>query len=449
MVFLFLRFVCIPIAVLSFFTASSQLVVSPQVRIRPEFRDGQGAPLPHGARPALFVSQRTRLGFNFSGNRVKVGATLQDVRVWGQDASLIHRNTVQVNNGMMFHEAWAELQLTDTSQKRFSLSLKLGRQELVYDDQRLLGNLDWLQQGRRHDALLLKFRKDSWSVDAAAAFNQNGEKSSGTIYNSDPPGYPASTNGGAMYKSMAYVYAGKALRSGSLSFLIFGDQFSRYTSDTSGGEIHKVFGGGSWSRFTTGFHMNTTARNNLGWLGGAYYQFGRNAAGEIVRAAMINSFVQYKRSRWNAGLGIDYTSGGNAPGRSNAFDPLYGTPHKFWGLMDYFYAGSPFGAGGLVDCFSKGTLSLSEKVKINLDLHHFASASGRLSSNGGGRSLGQEIDLTGTLELNASTKIEAGAARFFSTGNLTARAVKNIPDARRNANWIYVMININPKFLIK
>ena len=45
------------------------------------------------------------------------------------------------------------------------------------------------------------------------AFNQNKENQSGTIYNSTPAGnYTANTNGGTMYKSMQFLYAGKKLK---------------------------------------------------------------------------------------------------------------------------------------------------------------------------------------------------------------------------------------------
>ena len=71
--------------------------------------------------------------------RVKFGVTVQDVRVWGQDVSTINRTTTADNNALMLHEAWAEMLLTDTTLKNKALSLKIGRQELNYDDQRLIG----------------------------------------------------------------------------------------------------------------------------------------------------------------------------------------------------------------------------------------------------------------------------------------------------------------------
>ncbi|CAL1519796.1 hypothetical protein [Chitinophaga sp. MM2321] len=73
----------------------AQLSLGAQLRTRTELRDGQGTPLPRGAGPALFTSQRSRLFGTFSTYRIKLGLTVQDTRVWGQDASTINRTTTQ------------------------------------------------------------------------------------------------------------------------------------------------------------------------------------------------------------------------------------------------------------------------------------------------------------------------------------------------------------------
>lgn len=94
-----------------------------------------------GDTPAFFTSQRTRISAGYSGYRIKAFATLQDVRVWGQDASTVNRTTTADLNGLMLHEAWGEFSLLDTSQTRLGkeLSLKIGRQELVYGRRTLTG----------------------------------------------------------------------------------------------------------------------------------------------------------------------------------------------------------------------------------------------------------------------------------------------------------------------
>ncbi len=67
----------------------------------------------------------------------------------------------------------------------------------------------------------------------------------------------------------------------------------------------------------------------------------------------------------------------NADFQMNAFDPLYGTPHKFWGLMDYFYVASPFGGNGLKDFYLKTRYKISDKFLVNADFHQFNTAVSR------------------------------------------------------------------------
>jgi hypothetical protein len=430
----------------SYLKLSAQLTFSAQLRTRSEFRDGQGAPLPENASPAFFTSQRTRFGLAFKSTRVKLNLTAQDVRVWGQDVSTINRTTTQNNNAFMLHEAWAEVLLSDTAVKNKAFSLKVGRQELVYDDQRLLGNLDWLQQARRHDAALLKYETDKWMLHGGAAFNQNQENASGTVYNPTPPGnYTASTNGGNMYKSLEFVYAGKKLAKGNVSFLFLADQFSKYNNDSTGAKVYQT---GVWSRSTTGFYFNDVF-SKIGVTAAAYYQFGKTASGQKINAGLLSGFANYLfNKKTSAGIGIDYYTGGTNGATSNAFDPLYGTPHKLAGLMDYYYAASGFGKKGLIDYYIKTKYkSASDKFWLTADLHQFTSATAVTGFNT--RSFGEEFDLVANYALNKIISFEGGYGHYFSTDALTSATVKNVANARSNGNWAYLSINIKPEFLIK
>lgn len=428
-------------------SSRAQLSLTGQLRTRTELRDGQGTLLTQGASPAFFTSQRTRLSLLYSMNRLKFGITAQDVRVWGQDVSTINRTTTQDNNALMLHEAWAEILLSDTALKTKKLSLKIGRQELVYDDQRLIGNLDWLQQARRHDAALLKYETTKWMLHAAFAFNQNKENASGTTYNPTPAGnYTASTNGGSMYKSMQFIYAGRKLKGGTLSFLFFTDQFSKYHSDSTN---IKTFQQGTWARATTGIYLNNTFNKFL-VTASAYYQFGKTSAGQKINAGLLSGAFQYSFSKkFSAGPGVDYTTGGTNGTTSKAFDPLYGTPHKFWGLMDYFYAASPFGKSGLVDYHIKSRYKASDKFWLTADLHQFSTAAKvTVPSNlsNGKKSFGQEVDIVAAYSITKQITLEGGYSHFFNTSLLTSPNVKNISNAKTGANWAYLSINIKPEF---
>lgn len=432
--------------------ARAQLQVNAQLRTRTEFRNGQGAPLAKGADAAFFTSQRTRLGLLYNAYRLKLGLTVQDARVWGQDASTINRTTTADNNGLMLHEAWAEIQLTDTIIKTSALTLKTGRQELVYDDQRLLGNLDWLQQARRHDAALLKYESAAWKLHAGVAFNQNKENAAGTIYNNTPAGNNAgNTNGGAMYKSLQFLYAGRQWATGSASWLLLADQFNKFHYDTAGTVITKTYDKGAWNRVTTGVYFNNNFQQ-LNVTAAAYYQLGKTNAGQTLRAGMVNLLAAWQFSKkLSLAAGFDYTTGGvSSSGSSKAFDPLYGTPHKFWGFMDYFYAANGFGSTGLQDYFLKLKWKANARGVAGLDIHQFnsvAAVADPAKPGATGKNFGQELDLIYNYTITPQIGIEAGYSHFFTTSTLAA--AKNITNAKGGADWAYLMLNIKPSFLFK
>ena len=438
--FIYVEILLLFLTSLSLFT-NAQLNIDGQLRTRSELRDGQGAPFSKKSKPAFFTSQRTRLHITYGMYCLKLGLSLQDVRVWGQDVSTINRTTTQNNNGLMLHEAWAEILLTDTTLKNKALSLKIGRQELAYDDQRLLGNLDWLQQGRRHDAAILKFESKSWMIHLAGAYNQNKELASGGIYNTTSPGnYPASTNGGVMYKSMQFLYAGKKLKSGKASFLFLSDQFSK--PDTA---VGKPFQNTTWTRATTGFYLNNTFLKRLALNAEIYYQFGKTPTGQNLSATLFSGSVQYIfNSKVSLGPGVDYTTGGNSGNTTHTFDPLYGTPHKFWGSMDYFYVASPFGKGGLADYYLKASYKPCDNFNASAALHQFSSAT--KIEDYDTKSFGQELDIVASYHLTKQINFEAGYSHYWTTTLLASSSVKNVTNPKPGANWAYLMINIQPDF---
>lgn len=441
--------------------AKAQLTVTGQLRPRTEFRDGQGTLQKKGEESALFTSQRARLNVGFTGYRFKVFMALQDVRVWGQDASSINRTTTEANNGVMLHEAWTELILNDTISKFQNISLKVGRQEIAYDDQKVLGGLDWLQQARRHDAVVFKFANKGWIFDLGAAFNQNKELNAGTIYNGIPTAYGAGTNGiGTMYKSFQYAYLGKKFFFGDLSFLFFKDDFNKYTNVTSGtpAVTSKVFGKGVWSRNTTGVYYNVNISRKINLTGSYYHQFGDDKDGRSLSSdlASITSTVQVGRKLF-IGPGVDYLSGTDgtkavtATSESNLFDPLYGTPHKFWGSMDYFYAANGFGKQGLLNYFLKAKYNAKDNLTFFAELHGFEAAN-TLSNGAGGTQtsyLGTELDLKMSYNFTKMINIEAGYSYMKATNSMASAQVKNVTNANLSPQWAYVALNIKPNFLAK
>jgi hypothetical protein len=437
--------------------AYAQLTISGQIRTRSELRAGQGTLSLKDTVPAFFTSQRTRLNVGFSSYRFKFFTALQDVRVWGQDASSINRVTTDAFDGFMVHEAWGEISLVDTGRVVKNFTLKIGRQELVYDDVRLLGNLDWLQQARRHDAALLKFEHKDWTAHLGAAFNQNAERKSNNIYNGVPTGYSASTNGmTSMYKSLQFLYVAKKFHFGNISFLALKDDFSKF--HFAAADVDKktpIYEQGVWSRYTYGLNFTGTALRKISFAGSAFYQGGKYREGTSLNEYLVSLSAMYAATRrLSIGPGVDITSGNNGSDptkKYKRFDPLYGTPHKFWGYMDYFYVADGFGSNGLIDTYVKTKYKAKDNLTLSLDAHTFSLPNAVIDESGNAlvKTLGREFDFVFNYGLTKTINIEGGYCTMFATSTLAAAKVKNVKNPDTSANWAYLMISIKPEMLIK
>ena len=440
------------------FTTQAQFTISGQVRTRTELRNGQGTVQAQDTVPALFTSQRTRLNLGYSGYRYKIFTAIQDVRLWGQDASTINRTTSDALDGLMIHEAWAEISLVDTGKVIKNLTFKVGRQELLYDDSRLLGNLDWLQQARRHDAALIKFEHKGWTVHLGGAYNQNAERKSNTIYNGIPIGYTAGTNGmSALYKSMQFLYVAKKFYFGNATFLAFKDDFSKYHFAPA--DVNKttpIYEQGVWSRHTIGGNMFGTALRKMSFSLSGFYQGGNYRDGTSLNEYFFSLSTSYAAGRkFNVGPGADFTSGNNGSDptkKYQRFDPLYGTPHKFWGYMDYFYVADGFGSNGLIDYYLKGKYKVKDNLTLSLDAHRFMLPDAVLAQDGTAmdKALGTELDFVMLFAPTKAINLEAGYSTMFSTSTLTSAKVKNVSKPADVSTWAYLMLSIRPsEFIVK
>src|SRR5450631_1547048 len=102
------------------FHGIAQFSLTGQLRTRTELRNGYGTLEPLGGRRAFLTSQRTRLTFNYRSGRVIFQCSLQDVRVWGADASTISNAD---GNRLGVHEAWADIILANSKDSSFPRSV--------------------------------------------------------------------------------------------------------------------------------------------------------------------------------------------------------------------------------------------------------------------------------------------------------------------------------------
>ncbi|MES2375453.1 MAG: alginate export family protein [Bacteroidota bacterium] len=493
-----------------FFTqsATAQLSLTGQLRTRGELRDGYATLAPIGSKVAANIAQRTRLTFNYKSSWIIFQASVQDVRLWGQDAST---TTPADGAKLAIHEAWAELILANKKDPEFKLSpvdyfaVKIGRQELAYDDERLLGASDWATQARRHDAIVFKLLQKGWQVDLGAAFNQNTDAvnyngtyytpanvpatvkdSKGNVMNT-PAGFiplinaagvsakngapaflnPPGSNGlNQNYKALQYLYAAKKFGKTKVSGLFVADQFGKYILDsvknTAGADVGYLYGKhfnqpGVNTRFTTGILVNPVFGNKNEWAfnGGYYYQGGHDKDGLELNAYTYTLALIYKSAKFSYTAGLDVLSGNDALSTSTVnhrFDPLYGTPHKFWGYMDYFYAVSGSPLGGLSDPYLKiKYTSANSRLTTELAGHYFSLADNQKDINGVAiaKHLGTEFDLIAGYKLNKFTNVDVGISYMAATSSI--EYAKNITPSTTSLHpvWAFLQINIKPEFLNK
>ena len=395
--------------------AKAQLSINAELRPRFEYRHGFKTLFPDNEDPAAFVSQRTRLNSVYDIEKLSFHLSLQDIRIWGDVPQL---NSTD-KNGVGIHQAWGKIRLDP------NFSLKVGRQEIIYDDQRIFGNVDWAQQARSHDALLVNYDDSKYTINLGFAFNQNEENLTGTTLAT--PG---------TYKSIQYIWIHKQGNKFSASFLFLNNGL-QFIDDSNSNNNETRYSQ------TLGTHLNYMA-NNLKMTSNIYYQFGNDIANNNLTAYLLSLEGSYKITpKTNLGLGAELISGNNNGSPSNyknkAFSPLYGTNHKFNGLMDYFYVGNHANNVGLLDIYTHTKIVLNEKSNLNLAVHKFAAAA-KIGPNSN-KLLGAELDIVYGYEIQKEIGISAGYSHLFASQGM--ETIKGNTDGNTN-NWGWIMLTINP-----
>lgn len=148
------------------FSAKAQvdsLKINLDFRTRAELDNGQKTLIANHQKPETTVYSRAQLGVAYYWQNVELFLSLQDARVWGEVSS-----TNQRSGSLNVNEAWGKYNFTKNA------ALKVGRQILSYDDERLIGALDWQMQGRSFDAAKGIFRFNSRSkLEAVVTYNND------------------------------------------------------------------------------------------------------------------------------------------------------------------------------------------------------------------------------------------------------------------------------------
>lgn len=388
--------------------------VSAELRPRFEYRNGYKTLPVDSLDAAAFISQRTRLNFDYKNTYFEGYLSVQDVRVWGDVPTL---NSAD-KNGLSIHEAWAKLRLTP------QFDLKLGRQEIVYDNQRLFGSVGWAQQARSHDAVLAIYKPNTnHHFELGLALNASSESLSRLDYTLNN------------YKTFQYLWYHTAVNNLGLSFLVLNNGLTYYAEPQKEEVAYNQ---------TLGTQLSFS-ENNLeaeGWL---YYQTGK-IANRDVNAVNIAAQFNYKlNAHFTTGLGAEYLSGTDMNTTSSdmvSFTPWFGTNHKFNGAMDYFYVGNHSNSVGLLDAYVNLKYQ-KNKLKVNLIPHMFWSAAQVVNSSNQVTDdyLGTEIDLQLTYNWQKDVSFQVGYSQLFGTESLQVLKGGN---HKATTNWAWAMVTVKP-----
>ena len=404
--------------------AQAQFTLDGEFRPRTEYRNGFGSLIADNVDAGFGISTRARLNAGYKTEAYKFYLSMQDVMVWGENRQILPYDQ---NNSFAIFQAWAEIDFGS------GWSTKLGRQVLSYDDQRILGGLDWAQQGRNHDAALIKYKKDKFILDVALAFNQDysnptGFVSEGTAYN---------TTGFFSYKTMQYAYLKQSWESFSGSLLLMNNGFQEFDTNSDADGVSNLQ--------TLGTHLNYK-KGSFGAAFNGFIQTGKRQGEVDVKGAhLLGLDFTFKASpKVSLGAGIEIISGNDGDaGETGAFFPLYGTNHKFNGFMDYFYVGNHANSIGLVDIHVSANFKLSEASSLMVKALNF---SGEQDLPSGENALGTEIDIVFKRKFKGYALVAGYSQMFASDGMYELKGITE-DAAASGQNWAWAMLVIKPKFI--
>ncbi len=409
-------------------------------RPRSEIRNGYGRLRRDTTRATTFTNQRSRILLTYKQEGKFIFHTsIQDIRVWGDKDPRSNEGTVQI------FEAWAEPFITSR------LSVRMGRQKLAFDNQRLFAENDWRPNSGAHDAFNLRYYGTKFSSDLAIAWNQNAQDAS-----TAERFFDNTYNGAVAYKGLAVSYLKYNLNEQwTLSSINSAEAFQStkpkddkeklYVRFTDGGRIE--YQKGNWYLTASGYLQS-------GWL----------ASGKKVTAWYIQPEIRYsKKDKITVRLGAEVFSGDDATHvASNKvvdhnFNALYGVAHIFNGTMDFFTKfPSDISNAGLFNPYLFVIKNVGKKVEMKIDFHLFYSENNYKTNKVSDdfksgviipKYLGFENDFLITFKPNPYTKINAGASYTLPTVSLKEILSKNkgYGYAGLLPSWFYLSFSFRPQ----
>jgi len=409
-------------------TTVAQFEISGEIRPRAEMRNGYKQLPDTASIPAFFISQRSRLAFLLKKEKYALKVSFQDVRVWGDELNF-SATGVQGNDASIdLKEAWAEAYITP------HITVRFGRQELKYGDQRMIATRNWNQHGMSYDAMRVSY-ENAFKLHLVLSYGNSSE----LVYHQAYDQVKIRTLN-LLYFEKTYMDKLDVIG----MYILSGMQ----DPEKPEGIYLKSTPGAALSYSFLGFQLS----------GSGYFQFGRNASGQNVSAYLLNANAKYDIGKLEFLAGIDYLSGHNQLSTDSAylkadhtFDLLYGARHRYYGDMDYFSNMKKNTAnGGLMDLYFQMSYAINDKLTLNVAYHNFNLQNNVIDPTVNGerpavlnKHLANEADTKFTWKISKEIALDLGYSFLRSYDSLNK--IQGISDDEaKNAHWCWLMITINP-----
>ncbi|MCK9421760.1 MAG: alginate export family protein [Bacteroidales bacterium] len=471
----------IPFFVLSFLLVFvsenlfAQFTISGEFKMRGEFRDGYQSLRDSSKTPYATILGRARLAFDYKNEKIATRFSLNDAWVFGQNyysSDTITKNTVNI------FEAWLQYNFTK------SFGLKVGRTEVVYDDERLFGLSNWSMWGATHDILIAQFdqKKRGYWGNIGLAVNNIAPASS----------YLNSYNMRNNYKYLGYLYGNFKLFDNklTLTYLEIIDVFQKYSTTTTktktsfdtlfirdqndsiiGTTLLPVvtkttttedFPDVLYARGTFGASAGLELKKWSFFLNG-YYQYGHIRDGRKLSSYFYTLWISFQPVKkfkiqmgWEQLSGNNYSDTTGIKTKVKGFSALYGTSHRAYGYMDLFNSVVKDNlSAGLNDLYGRATVYFNDKMSLETTYRWFSIPYGFLSVTNPKKgqlpyttvktSLGSEIDLMYIYK--PIPNLELNAAYCFFLPTATMETFNKIEVGKSKfAQYAYIMVTYKPSF---
>ena len=400
-----------------------------------------------------------RLAFLLEG---RASASLGDERF---NAAAPGRGLAENDSGLDVHQAFLHL----GNHKEFPVSLKVGRQELAYGDQRLVGHFRWNNNARTFDALKVRWQNPLFGLDLF---------SGGVVYNDS---HNLNKSNSQDHFSGAYFNFPTLLKNEITEAYFFARNVERGIATDNWSGVPAPFRfPGAQDTYTAGVRVRSkpNAYDPFDYGAEVMYQFGNRTAvfpatavaaalaaprlDHRALAAVLQGGYTWTDSPLQPRLALIYSYGSGdrnaSDAKSGTFQNLFPTNHLFYGYMDLS------SLQNLHDIRLACTIKPTTTSMIALEGHtHFlnrttdfwynvagvprnvttaavgSGASYRINP-GYGRHVGNEIDLVAAWTFRPYAQIEAAACRYFR-GDYIKQSLAAV--GSKDASYFYVQLTLN------